>query len=60
MSQSILDSMTEQEIVRVAMRLLGSKTSKKKAQASRSNGKLGGRNKRAKPKYAKKVCSKIK
>jgi len=42
------------------MRLLGSKTSERKAQACRINGKLGGRNKRAKDKHAKKVCSKIK
>lgn len=52
---SVLDSMTDEEIVRVAMRLLGSKTSKAKARAARSNGKLGGRNKRAKSKKSPKI-----
>jgi len=46
MSQSILDSMSEDEIVRVAMRLLGSKTSTKKARSSRRNGKLAWSKKR--------------
>ena len=39
----VLAHLTEAEIIRVAMRLLGQKTSKKKARSSRENGKLGGR-----------------
>jgi len=47
----------ENHIIRAAMSILGKRTSKCKAKAARSNGKLGGRNKRAKLKHAKKVCS---
>jgi len=35
--------LTDDEVIRVAMRLLGERTSAKKARASRANGKLGGR-----------------
>jgi len=35
--------LTEEEVIRVAMRLLGQRTSKRKAKSSRENGKLGGR-----------------
>ena len=35
--------LTDDEVIRVAMRLLGERTSPKKARASRANGKLGGR-----------------
>jgi len=35
--------LTDAEVIRVAMRLLGERTSAKKARASRANGKLGGR-----------------
>jgi len=45
--------LTDQEVIRVAMRLLGQRTSKRKAKSSRENGKLGGRpviNNRAKSK----------
>jgi len=35
--------LTEDEMIRVCMRLLGQRTSAKKARASRANGKLGGR-----------------
>jgi hypothetical protein len=37
----------EKQIIREAMRLLGSRTSKKKAKSSAANGKLGGRPKKA-------------
>jgi hypothetical protein len=35
--------LTDAEVIRVAMRLLGQRTSKRKAKSSRENGKLGGR-----------------
>jgi len=35
--------MNEKELIAKAMRLLGSRTSKKKAKSSRANGKRGGR-----------------
>ena len=47
----VLAHLTESEIIRVAMRLLGQKTSRKKARSSRRNGKLGGR----KPKKSRNV-----
>jgi len=34
--------LTDDEIVRMGMRLLGQRTSKRKAKSSRENGKLGG------------------
>jgi len=40
--------LTDAEVIRVAMRLLGQRTSAKKARASRANGKLGGRAKKSK------------
>ena len=39
-------SMTEKEIIKQAMTILGRKKSSKKAEASRTNGKLGGRPKK--------------
>src|SRR5258708_6079010 len=45
----LLSSMAnENHIIRAAMTILGRRTSKRKAKAARTNGKLGGRNKRAK------------
>jgi len=35
--------LTEKEIVRLAMRILGQRTSQKKKKSSAANGKLGGR-----------------
>ena len=39
-------SMEEEEIIKQAMTILGRKKSSKKAEASRANGKLGGRPKK--------------
>lgn len=36
-------SMTEKELIKQAMTILGKRRSRKKAEASRANGKLGGR-----------------
>jgi len=40
--------MNDKELISKAMRLLGSRTSKRKAKSSRANGKLGGRPKKDK------------
>jgi hypothetical protein len=40
--------MNDKELISKAMRLLGRRTSKKKAKSSRANGKLGGRPRKAK------------
>jgi hypothetical protein len=39
----------EKKLISEAMRVLGSRTSKKKAKSSRANGKLGGRPRKRKP-----------
>jgi len=45
----------ENHIIRAAMTILGRRTSKRKAKAARTNGKLGGRNRRARPKKSPKI-----
>jgi len=39
----------QEKLIAEAMRLLGKRTSKKKAKSSAANGKLGGRPRKAKP-----------
>jgi len=41
-------NLTDAEVIRVAMRLLGQRTSKRKAKSSRKNGKLAWSKKKAK------------
>jgi hypothetical protein len=45
--------LTDAEVIRVAMRLLGQRTSKRKAESSRRNGLLGGKNRAKSKKQAK-------
>jgi len=43
-----MEKLSDEEVIRVAMSLLGKRKSKRKAQASRRNGQLGGRKKKPK------------
>jgi len=45
----------DNQIIRAAMSILGKRTSKRKAKAARANGKLGGRNSKAKSKKSPKI-----